>query len=150
MGTGLNEAAAARVVAKYRHAPFDWGTTDCLHFIAEFLDARLDTSYLHRVSMELPFYQDARSAIAVVASFGVGANPIDAWEAAVTHFLGAPCPIGEVEFGDVVLGRASPPQERTVALGICDEEMFMAPGNQGLVWMPMRPNAVRGWKCRKF
>jgi hypothetical protein len=90
---------------------------------------------------ELPLYHDALSAVRVVKAAG-------GWEHIVTQFLGPPVPISEAEFGDVILGHANPPLERTVALGICDEEYFMAPGNLGLVWLPMRPNAQRCWKAQ--
>jgi hypothetical protein len=136
----MNEEAAATVVERYRHALFDWGRIDCKTFAASFVDARCGTHWLAQLQADLP-YDDALSAMRLIKAAG-------GWEAIVTRYLGPPVPINDVEFGDVVLGRANPPLERTVALGICDEECFMAPGNQGLVWFPMS-NALRGWKCRK-
>lgn len=129
----------AGVVERYRNASFEWGHVDCFRFAASFVDARCGTNWLWTLQSEL-IYSDAVSALRVIAQAG-------GWEAIVTRYLGPPIPLNEVQFGDVVLGRANPPLERTVALGICDEEYFMAPGALGLVWFPMS-NATRGWACQ--
>lgn len=135
-----NEQAARRVVEKFRNSRFEWANVDCRIFAAAFVDARCGTNWQATLDRELPRYHDDRSAIEVVKAAG-------GWEQIVTQFLGPPVPVGQAEFGDVVLGRANPPLERTVALGICDEELFMAPGPRGLVWLPMA-NAIACWKCQ--
>ena len=135
-----NEQAARRVVERFRHARFEWGQIDCRIFAASFVDARCGTDWLRTLDRELPLYHDDFSAVKVVTAAG-------GWENIVTQFLGAPVPISEAEFGDVILGHGNPPLERAAALGICDEEYFMAPGPRGLVWLPMS-NALACWKCQ--
>lgn len=136
-----NEDAARRVVERFRKVRFEWGVFDCRIFAAAFVDARCGTDWERKLNRELPMYHDALSAVRVVKAAG-------GWENIVTEFLGPPVPTNEAEFGDVILGHANPPLERTVALGICDEEYFMAPGDNGLVWLPMS-NALRCWKCQE-
>ena len=67
------------------------------------------------------------------------------WESLIGRYFGQSVPAEQLEFGDVVLGHPQPPFERTTLLGICDEELFMAPDSEGLAWLPMA-NALRGWK----
>ncbi len=137
----IDERAAARVVERWRHRKFEYGIFDCWHFCAEFVDARLGTNYLTDVSRALPRYESPIEAVRLV-------NAAGGWEAIITKFLGPPSPLAEIEFGDVVLGHADPPLERTTVLGICDDDVIMATGSLGLCFFSMK-NAIRGWKCRK-
>lgn len=145
----VNEEAAALVVERYRHAKFEWGLIDCLHFASDFVDARLGTDYLHRIEAALPPYHSAIEAIRMMHALAPpGAEPLEAWDRLVTGFVGPSAPVSEAAFGDVVLGHDDPPQERCLILGICDEEKFMAPSAHGLVWLNMS-NALRVWKCHR-
>jgi hypothetical protein len=67
------------------------------------------------------------------------------WEKLIERYLGPRVQPDRLEFGDVVLGHPNVPFERTTLLGICDEELFMAPDTDGLSWLPMS-HALMGWK----
>jgi hypothetical protein len=147
----MNEKAAALVVERYRVMSFEWGAVDCVHFVCDFLDARLGTDYLRCVEAAIPRYSTPLQAIRILTEMAGGptGNPIDPWELAISKFLGPPIPVLEAQFGDVVLARGDPPMERCVALGICDEDKVMTLGEVGLVFFDLRRNGLRAWKCRK-
>lgn len=135
----IDEEAAARVVEEFRHRPFAWGSSDCKTFAARFVDARTGSDFLRKLEEALPPYMTPLQAIHIVKAAG-------GWEPLITSYLGEPVPLEQAEFGDVVLTAGAPPFERSRLLGICDEELVMAPAALGLVWLPMSC-ALKVWKC---
>lgn len=125
------------VVETYRRTPFTWMTHDCVLFAARCVDAQLDTRFEYNIRRDYQ-YDGPISAMRLVVKAG-------GWENIVARYLGPPVQANDLEFGDVVLGHSTPPFERTSLLGICDEELFMAPDSEGLTWLPMA-NALSGWK----
>lgn len=125
------------VVDTYRRTPFAWTTHDCVLFAARCVDAQLGTRFEYNIARDYQ-YEGPISALRIVVAAG-------GWEALVTRYLGASVKAEKLEFGDVVLGHGPPPFERATLLGICDEELFMAPDTEALSWLPMS-NAILGWK----
>lgn len=125
------------IVDAYRHIPFVWAMHDCCLFVARCVDAQLGTRFEERAHRDFD-YHEAVSAIRAVKAAG-------GWEPLISRYFGPSVPPGQLELGDVVLGRAKAPFERTSLLGICDEEVFMAPDTAGIAWHPME-NALMGWK----
>lgn len=136
----IDDESAVQVVELYRHRAFAWGLADCKTFAATFVDAYTGSEFLAKLERELPPYTAPLAAIRIVQAAG-------GWEQIISKYLGEPVPLEQAEFGDVVLGCGKAPFERTKVLGICDEELFMAPGAMGLVWLPMSTNALKVWKC---
>lgn len=132
------------VVERYRHAPFEWGEHDCVLFAARCLDAqRGDTLLEDRLRHEYR-YRTALDAVRLVRAAG-------GWEPLICEFMGESVAVESLVLGDLVLGhgaRGGRRDETVTALGVCDEELFMAPGERGLAWLPMS-YALRGWPCRR-
>lgn len=125
------------VVERYRHTPFAWNAHDCVLFAARCVDAQLGTRFEFNIPRDYR-YDGPISALRAVAEAG-------GWEKIIARYLGPAAKASELEFGDVVLGHGPPPFERTTLVGICDEELFMAPDSDGLAWLPMS-DALMGWK----
>lgn len=132
------------VVEQYRHVPFQWGVNDCALFSARCWDAQLGTSFESKI-LSLG-YDSAISAIRVIQKHG-------GWEKILADFLLRPPVLKcDLKFGDLVLGHGQNPNtlvrdERTIALGICDDDFFMVPCPVGLYWLPME-YALKGWPCQ--
>ena len=124
------------IVDRYRNAKFEWGVHDCALFAARCFDVQLGTNFESRI-LALN-YHSSLSALRIIEREG-------GWEAFITRMIGRP-PVESsgLVFGDAVLGRANGP----LALGICDDDYFMAPAEQGLAWLPMS-RAIKGWPCRR-
>lgn len=135
----MNQAAADAVVERFRSRPFEWAAADCKSFACAFVDAWAGTDFGARLEQDLPRYLTAIEAIRIIHGAG-------GWVKIISKYLGDPVDPRSAEFGDVVLGRGAPPFEASQLLGICDEELFMAPGALGLTWLPMS-NALQVWKC---
>lgn len=133
----VREQKLAPVVEAYRNMPFLWAAHDCVLFAARCVDAQIGT-FLENLIQRDYRYSSAIEAVRIVKEAG-------GWEVLVSKLLGPPVPAERLEFGDVVLGHAPEPNERTSLLGICDEELFMAPGIHRLDWLPMS-HATLGWK----
>lgn len=125
------------VVETYRKVPFGWATHDCVLFAARCVDAQLGTRFEANIQRDYRYDGSIQAARLVVEAGG--------WEKIVGRYLGPSVPAAQLGFGDVVLGRANEPFERTSLLGICDEEVFMVPDVNGLLWLPMS-NAFLGWR----
>lgn len=136
MSYGEREERLKTVVENYRHVPFAWASHDCVLFAARCVDAQLGTHFEANIFRDYR-YSNAISALRIVVSGG-------GWEAIIGRYLGPPVPAAQVEFGGVVIGHALEPFEATTLVGICDEEMFMAPDTNGLTWLPMS-RATMGW-----
>lgn len=131
------EGRLRAVVETYRHTPFAWTVHDCVLFAARCVDAQLGTRFEYNIPRDYQ-YDGPISALRIVIQAG-------GWENLIGRYLGPAVPATELSFGDVVLGHSVPPFERTTLVGICDEELFMAPDSEGLVWLPMS-YALTGWK----
>jgi hypothetical protein len=131
------ESRLRAVVETYRHIPFAWCSHDCVLFAARCVDAQLGTRFEFNIQRDYR-YEGPISALRLVAEAG-------GWEEIIGRYLGPPSAAEGLRFGDVVLGCAAPPFERTTLLGICDEELFMAPDSNGISWSPMS-QALKGWK----
>lgn len=137
MSTEAEREARLRVVVEtYRHTPFAWTFHDCVLFGARCLDAQLGTRFEFNIQRDFR-YDGPISALRHVIGAG-------GWEKLISRYLGPSVPASEVGFGGLVVGKDLPPFERTTLIGVCDEELFMAPGSEGLIWVPME-NALMGW-----
>lgn len=125
------------VVETYRKAPFAWNVHDCVLFAARCVDAQLGTRFEANIQRDYR-YDGAVSALRLVVDAG-------GWEKMIARYLGPSVPSSRIEFGDVVLGHSYPPFERSTMIGVCDEELFIAPDTEGLSWLPMS-HAIMGWK----
>jgi hypothetical protein len=135
------EQKLAPIIAAYKNMPFLWAAHDCVLFAARCVDAQIGT-FLESLIQRDFRYNGPIQAMRLVTEAG-------GWEPLVSRYLGASVPPERIEFGDVVLGRAQPPFERTSLLGVCDEELFIAPGSMQLEFLPME-NAIRGWKLESI
>lgn len=131
------EGRLRAVVETYRNIPFGWTANDCVLFAARCVDAQIGTRFEYNILRDYK-YDGPISALRVVVQAG-------GWEKLIGRYMGASVSAAELEFGDVVLGHPRPPFERTTLVGVCDEELFMAPDSDGLSWLPMS-NALMGWK----
>lgn len=130
-------ARLSPIIETYRRIPFLWSVHDCVLFAARCVDAQLDTKLETFIQRDFK-YEGPVSAVRLVKQAG-------GWEPLVSRYLGPSVGPEELEFGDVVLGHLEVPYERTSLLGVCDEELFIAPGTFELKWLPMT-HAIRGWK----
>jgi hypothetical protein len=127
----------APVIEGYRKVPFMWAVHDCALFAARCVDAQLGTRFETNIQRDYK-YESPIAALRIVKEAG-------GWEPIISRYIGPPVQIDQIEFGDVVLARAPEPFERTSLLGVCDEELIIVPGSQGLEWQPMA-YALLGWK----
>jgi hypothetical protein len=137
----MRYARLSPIIETYRRVPFIWSVHDCVLFAARCVDAQMDSRFETFIQRDYR-YEGAVSAARIVKEAG-------GWETIVSRYLGPAIGPEELEFGDIVLGRAHPPFERTCLLGVCDEELFIAPGTFQLEWLPMT-NALRGWKLDRI
>lgn len=136
---GDRESRLRLVVENHQKMPFAWAIHDCVLFAARCIDAQLGTQF--EVDIQRDFsYDGPIAAIRIIAQAG-------GWEPLISRYLGPSVPAHALEFGDVLLGHAPEPYEHTTLVGVCDEELFMAPDFRGLTWLPMT-NALMGWKLR--
>jgi len=135
------QARLTPVIEGYRSTRFAWEIHDCVLFAARCVDAQLGTRLEANIQRDY-HYTGPVSALRIVMAAG-------GWEPIITRYLGPSVPSTELQFGDVVLGHARPPFERTTLLGICDEELIIAPGSQCLTWLPMS-HALQGWKLENI
>lgn len=131
------QSLLAPVIAGYRKTPFAWAIHDCALFAARCVDAQLGTHFESNIMRDY-HYDTPMAAIRIVQQAG-------GWEPIISRYMGPSVAPDQIEFGDVVLARAPEPFERTSLLGICDEELIIAPGSESLEWQPMA-YALRGWK----
>jgi hypothetical protein len=131
------EARLRAVVETYKNIPFTWSVHDCVLFAARCVDAQIGTRFEYNIPRDYK-YEGPISALRIVAEAG-------GWEKLIGRYLGPSVTPDRLEFGDVVLGHPHAPFERSTNMGICDEELFMAPDTDGLSWLPMS-NALMGWK----
>jgi len=134
-------ARLSPIIETHRRAPFLWSVHDCVLFAARCVDAQLDTRLEIFIQRDFS-YEGPVSALRIIKRAG-------GWEPLISRYLGPSVGPEELEFGDVVLGHNVAPFERTFLAGICDEDLFMAPGPFELEWLPMK-NAVRGWKLDRI
>jgi hypothetical protein len=127
----------APVIEGYRKTPFAWQVHDCVLFAARCVDAQIGTRLEFNIQRDYK-YNGPVAALRIVTEAG-------GWEPIISRYLGPSVKPSELEFGDVVLGHAKPPFERTSLLGICDEDLIIVPGSERLEWLPMS-NAMMGWK----
>jgi len=130
------QARLSPIVERYRHTPFVWSVHDCVLFAARCVDAQLGTRFEFNILRDYDYHEPV-TAVRIVKQAG-------GWEPLITRYLGPSSNPTELSFGDVVLGHSMPPFERTSLIGICDEELFMAPDQHGLAWVSME-NALMGW-----
>jgi hypothetical protein len=127
-----------RVIDCYRASSFEWGHHDCVLFAARCVDAQCGSNFEERIRQDFR-YGSALSALRLIQEAG-------GFEAIVSRYLGAAVPASDLKIGDVVLGRGPGIFADCQMLGICDEELFVAPDSQALVWLPMKL-ALKGWHC---
>ena len=137
----IRQKKLSPIIEAYRNMPFLWAAHDCVLFAARCVDVQIGTFLENLIQRDFR-YNNAIQAVRLVKEAG-------GWEPLVSQFLGPSVPPEQLEFGDVVLGRNLPPFERTSLVGVCDEELFVAPGTQRLEWLPMR-NAALGWKLENI
>lgn len=137
----IRQKKLSPIIEGYRNVPFMWAAHDCVLFAARCVDAQIGTFFENLIQRDYR-YTSAIQALKVVKEAG-------GWDPLVSSLLGPSVPPEQLEFGDVVLGRAPVPFERTSLLGICDEELFIAPGTLHLEWLPMR-DAILGWKLENI
>lgn len=129
--------AIAPVVERYRNEPFMWGHHDCALFAARCHDAIAGTNFEQRILAAFR-YDSAVAALRLAKAASGG------FAGLIEGYLGLPEPASSLEIGDIVYGRGFGSFADSRALGVCDEEYFMVPGEHGLVWVPMK-HAVHGW-----
>jgi hypothetical protein len=121
------------VIEAHKDTTFGWGQHDCCLFAARCVDAMCDTEYEAGLQAE---YQDERSAMEYIASFGSIKSAVDSW-------LGKPQNLNFTQRGDVVLfdndGRET--------LGICLGRDIVSTGESGLVSVSM-VRAICSWAVR--
>lgn len=121
------------VIEAHKDTTFGWGHHDCCLFAARCVDAMCDTEYEAGLQAE---YQDERSAMAYIASFGSIKAAVDSW-------LGEPQNLNFTQRGDVVLfdndGRET--------LGICLGRDIVSTGEMGLESVSMT-KAICSWAVR--
>lgn len=137
----MRYARLTPIIETYRRVPFLWSVHDCVLFAARCVDAQLDTRLETFVQRDFK-YEGPVSALRLIKQAG-------GWEPIISRYLGPSVGPEELTFGDVVLGKNVPPFERTCLTGVCDEELFMAPGPFELEWLHMT-NALRGWKLDRI
>jgi hypothetical protein len=137
----MRYARLSPIIETYRRLPFAWSIHDCVLFAARCVDAQLATQFETFVQRDFK-YEGPVSALRIVKDAG-------GWEPLISRYLGPSVGPEQLTFGDVVLGHNEPPRERTTLMGICDEELFIAPGAFELEWLPMT-NAIRGWKLDRI
>jgi hypothetical protein len=135
------QARLAPVIEGYRRTPFTWQVHDCVLLAARCVDAQIGTRLECNIQRDF-HYTGPVAALRIVKEAG-------GWEPLISRYLGPSVVPSELEFGDVVLGHANPPFERTSLIGICDEELFIAPGSECLQWLSMK-NAIMGWKIENI
>jgi hypothetical protein len=121
------------VIEAHREAPFGWGQHDCCLFAARCVDAMCDTEYEAGLQAE---YQDERSAMEYIASFGSIKSAVESW-------LGDPQNLNFTQRGDVVLFD----NDGREALGICLGRDIVTTGETGLVSVLMT-RAICSWAVR--
>lgn len=134
-------ARLSPIIETYRRIPFLWSVHDCVMFTARCVDAQIDTRLETFIQRDFR-YDGPVSALRVLKKAG-------GWEPLISRYLGPSVPPEELEFGDPVLATNAPPMERTELMGICDEELLIAPGPFQLEWLPMK-HAIRGWKLDRI
>ena len=135
------QALLAPVIEGYRRTPFVWQMHDCVLLAARCVDAQIGTRLESNIQRDF-HYNGPVAALRIVIEAG-------GWEPLITRYLGPSVPAAQIQFGDVVLGHANPPFERTSLIGICDEELFIAPGSEHLEWLPMS-HAMMGWRLENI
>lgn len=111
--------------------PFAWGTNDCAIFAADCVraitgaDVALPSLRLHRNEVQAARSLKKHGGLAGIA----------------TAALGQPIPAALAGIGDVVLSKAC---ERDM-LAICNGTTCMAPGPNGIVYLPMS-TASKCWR----
>ena len=121
------------VIEAHKDTTFGWGQHDCCLFAARCVDAMCNTEYEAGLQAE---YQDERSAMEYIASFGSIKEAVDSW-------LGEPQNLNFTQRGDVVLfdndGRET--------LGVCLGRDIVSTGGAGLVLVPM-DKSICSWAVR--
>lgn len=112
------------------HTPFAWGAQDCALFAADCVQAMLGRD---PAADARGTYSDERGAARVLKKMG-GLDGIAATR------VGVEVPPAMARVGDLVLGTAG-----RECLGVCTGETWHAPGEHGLLAMPMR-DVLRAWR----
>jgi len=143
-----------------RQRPFAWGTHDCCSFAAGVVHALTGHDAFAQFTASFGVYTDERGALRALAAAGGVA-------AIATGQLGDPVPVPQARRGDVVMvmmaapvspasvAPAAPdaaPDDATRAtrpgrpsLAVCVGTRCVAPGPEGLVWLPLR-EATCAWR----
>jgi len=102
--------------------PYTLGSTDCVSFVCEWVDAVNKTDYMARVHKRLEYKNNAGVLSAIKMPGG--------YEALVRAFCGDPAH-GDEDWsvGDIALFRT---KENEVALGLLGEQLVYAPDRDGL------------------
>jgi len=124
------QSALASVIEERMVAPFAWGTHDCCLFAADCVQAMTG----HDPAVDVRgAYADEKGAARVLKKMG-------GLEAIASTRCGKEVNPAAARIGDVVLGTAG-----RECLGVCTGEMWHAPGEHGLLAMPMR-DVLRAWR----
>lgn len=110
--------------------PFAWGRNDCAVFAADAVEAMTGVHLLPNMRR----YARARDALVLIEQAG-GLRSI------AVHALGGFIQPAYARIGDVVLHRVG----RRDALGICNGDNILAPGQHGMVAVPMK-DATTAWR----
>lgn len=129
--TAWHEALDAFVLAR-RDWPFAWGTHDCCIFAADWVLLARGVDYL----AGLRIYADARHAALMLRDEG------GLLQATITK-MGEPIPALMAQAGDIALVRHGEDHRRSLA--VCVGHAFVAPGNDGLVTVPLT-DAEAAWR----
>ncbi len=99
------QALLTPVIEGYRKTPFVWRVHDCVLFAARCVDAQIGTRLEANLLRDYQ-YTGPVPAIRIVKDAG-------GWEVGISRYLGPSVAPAELEFGDVVLGRANPPATKS-------------------------------------
>lgn len=124
------QSALAAVIEARMHTPFQFGHTDCCLFAADCVQAMIGRD---PAADARGTYSDERSAARVLKKMG-GLDGIAATR------VGVEVPPAMARVGDLVLGTAG-----SELLGVCTGETWHAPGERGLLALPMSA-ALRAWR----
>ena len=124
--------AADRFVQEHLHLAFSWRSNNCVTFAAGFVRAYHGVDLLGAEGRP----EDLRSAIREVATYG-------SLSAAATSRLGPPVDPRLAAYGDLVLVEGT--EGVGDSLGVCVGPSVLAPGEAGLVRLPMS-QAKHAWK----
>lgn len=113
------------MLSTWRHRPFRWGQSDCVHFARDVLSAVRCEEW---AVIEWPPYTTWREAYCLLSDYGF----VDL-SAAVTAVLGEPVSPTHAQRGDLI----ALPTSFGAALGVCLGATVASVGRHGLVLCPL-------------